>query len=197
MLRELSKIVDDNEHRGITEKDLQNAAAFLRRKQFVWREERGHKKNYDLITTFPDYFTDLFDAFGDEVFFDKHFDYCGLIPRSGSPLLAKRDTIFLLILGKLHDGEALKAATDNGRSQPSEALLLDEYEKLTGQEKPKSVETRESLKRLERAGIIKLGEINQDSNMNLITILPSIMRVLNSDFLNQLASFSVEEDADE
>jgi hypothetical protein len=163
----------------------------------VWREERGHKKNYDLITTFPDYFTDLFDAFGDEVFFDKHFDYCGLIPRSGSPLLAKRDTIFLLILGKLHDGEALKAATDNGRSQPSEALLLDEYEKLTGQEKPKSVETRESLKRLERAGIIKLGEINQDSNMNLITILPSIMRVLNSDFLNQLASFSVEEDADE
>lgn len=197
MLRELSKIVDDNEHRGITEADLQDAAAFLRRKQFVWSAERGHKVHYDLITSFPDYFTDLFDAFGDEMFFDKHFDYCGLIPRSGSPSLAKRDTIFLLILGKLHDGGALKAATDNGRSQPSESLLLDEYEKLTGLEKPKSSETRESLKRLERAGLVKLGEINLDSNMNLITILPSIMRVLNTDFLDQLASFAVEEDTDE
>lgn len=197
MLRDLAKIVDQNEHAGITEIDLENTAAALRQYQFVWREKRNHARHYDLLVKFQEYFENLFSAFGDTFFVDHHFSYCGIIPRSATPALKLRETIFLLILCKLHDGECRKACTENGRSKPSEAILLDEYVELTGKPKPSKSETNESLERLRKQGIIELGEYNPNTELRLITILPSIMRVVNTRFLDDLEQFKAGEKEEE
>jgi hypothetical protein len=194
MLRDLAKIVDQHENQGITELDIENTAAALRQHQFIWREKRNHSRHYDLLVKFQDYYEDLFGAFGDTFFIDHHFGYCGILPRSTTPSLKLRDTIFLLILCKLHDGECRKACTENGRSTPSEEILLDEYVELTGKPKPTKTETKESLDRLVKQGVIELGDFNPDTELRRITILPSIMRVVNSRFLDELEQFSQNAD---
>lgn len=189
MLRDLAKIVDQHEGQGITEIEIENTAAALRQHQFIWREKRNHSRHYDLLVKFQDYYENLFGAFGDIFFIDHHFGYCGILPRSTTPSLKLRDTIFLLILCKLHDGECRKACTENGRSTPSEEILLDEYIELTGKPKPTKTETKESLERLVKQGVIELGDHNPDTELRRITILPSIMRVVNSRFLDELEQF--------
>jgi len=190
MLRDLAKVVDQHESQGITELDIENAAAALRQHQFIWREKRNHSRHYDLLVKFQNYYENLFGAFGDNFFIDHHFGYCGILPRNTTPSLKLRDTIFLLILCKLHDGECRKACTENGRSTPSEEILLDEYIELTGKPKPTKTETKESLERLVKQGVIELGDHNPDTELRRITILPSIMRVVNSRFLDELEQFN-------
>ncbi len=61
---------------------------------------------------------------------------------------------------------------------------------LTGRPKPTKAETKESLERLVKQGVIELGEHNPDTELRRITILPSIMRVVNSRFLDELEQLS-------
>ena len=189
MLLELSRLVDANEQYGLTELDFQQAAARLRARQFVWKEKRGHGRSYDLLVKFESYFSNLFAAFGDEFFVDPHYGYCGIIPSTPRPQLNRLETIYLLLLAKMHDLECRKACSDNGRTKPSEAHLLDEYCAVTEREKPKPAETRAALHRLEKMGIIEQGEKNSETQMRSLTILPSIMRVVTSDFLTSLELF--------
>ena len=189
MLRDLERLVATNEQYGYSEQDIVDAAAFLRAKQFVWKERHGHGRHYDLICKFREYYENLFEAFGDEFFIDGHFGYCGILPRDSKPRLKKLETIYLLLLAKMHDIECRKALTSLGRSSPSESHLLDHYTRVTGKEKPKPSETSSALERLVRMGIIELGDHNPDSEMRRITILPSIMKVVTKDFLDDLKVF--------
>jgi hypothetical protein len=193
MLRDLQKLVDSNELSGLTEESFEETASILRQHQFVWRDKRGHSKHYDILVKYQDYYSNLFGAFGDLFFVDHHFGYCGIIPRSNTPVLKLRETLFLLLLARLHDGECRKACTENGRSSPSEDILLDQYVELTGKDKPKLSETKESLDRLVRYGVIELGSLNPDTELRKITILPSIMRVVNTSFIKDLEAFSVKD----
>ena len=189
MLLELSRLVDANEQYGFTELDFQQAAAKVRAHQFVWKEKRGHSRSYDLLVKFESYFSNLFAAFGDEFIVDPHFGYCGIIPSTAQPRLKQLETIYLLLLAKMHDMECRKACSENGRTKPSEAHLLDEYCAVTGREKPKQADTRAALHRLEKMGIIEQGDKNSETEMLSLTILPSIMRIVTSDFLSSLELF--------
>lgn len=170
--------------------DLTSAAARLREKQFIFKSKRGQSKTYEILLNQKEYFTDLFAAFGDEFFIDTHFGYCGILPSSNRPILKQLETIFLLILAKMHDLECRKARSENGRTNPSESILLDEYSQITGRDKPKPVETKSALERLAKVGVIELGDINEMSEMREIIILPSIMRVVTSRYLESLNTFS-------
>ena len=189
MLREFEKIIDNNPY-NIDAAELKAVAARLRERQFIFKEGRALGRTYDILVSQQDYFENLFAAFGDEFFVDSHFGYCGIIPSSNRPGLNQLETIFLLILTKMHDLECRKARSENGRSQPSEAILLDEYCLATGREKPKPRDTKAALDRLRKVGVIELGKINDLSEMQEITILPSIMRVVNSNYLASLSAFS-------
>ena len=189
MLREFEKIVDTNSN-GIDAAELKAVAARLRERQFIFKESRALGRTYDILVSQQDYFEDLFAAFGDEFFVDNHFGYCGIIPKANRPGLNQLETIFLLILAKMHDMECRKARSENGRSQPSEAILLDEYCLATGREKPKPRDTKSALDRLRKAGVIELGKVNELSEMQEITILPSIMRVVSANYLTALSAFT-------
>lgn len=188
MLRELGQLVDKYESRNITEEDLIAAVAELRSKQFVWQSGHGQSKLYETLrrADFRDYFENLFGAFGDTFFVNEQYAYCGIIPGKSTPVLKLNESFFLLILAKLHDGELRKGCCDNGRTNPSEDLLLDEYEKLTGRTKPKPRETYESLVRLAKYGVIELGKKNSETDMRQITILPSIMKVVSESFIEEM-----------
>jgi hypothetical protein len=190
MLRDLEKIINNNQH-SFTPENLTAAAARLRQNQFIFKDKRGQNRTYEILLNQQTYFTDLFSAFGDEFFVDTHFGYCGILPSSSKPVLKQLETIFLLILAKMHDLECRKARSENGRTNPSESILLDEYSQITGRDKPKPVETRSALERLAKVGVIELGDINEISEMREIIILPSIMRVVTTSYLESLNAFNV------
>jgi len=192
MLRELERLVEKHQEFGFSMSDFEDAASALRKRQFLWADMRGQRKHYDLVVRCRDYFEDLFGAFGDTLIIDNQFGYCGFIPRHSKPSLNRLQTIYLLILAKLHDAESRKACTENGRSQPSPGLLIDEYTQITEREKPKRQETMEALRRLEKQSVIQLGNIDEQSELPMITIMPNIHRVVNSQFLDVLDRFAEE-----
>lgn len=197
MLKELDKIVRENdvqEKKGYEQADLERAAAMLRRFQFIWKDTHGQKKTYDILVKYRDYYSDLFSAFGDQLFVDDIYGYCGFIPKAKIPnsSLRKLETVLLLILVKLHDEESRKACTDKGRSFPSEVLLVDEYMRLTNEAKPSKVELNAGLKTLKDMGVIELGNVNPQSEMRRITVLPSIMRIVTDEYMEELISFTTE-----
>lgn len=195
MLRDLEKIINNNHH-GFLPEDLTSAAARLREKQFIFKDKHGQGKTYEILVNQKEYFSDLFAAFGDEFFVDNHFGYCGILPHSSRPVLKQIETVFLLILAKMHDLECRKARSENGRTNPSESILLDEYSQITGRDKPKLTETRSALDRLAKVGVIELGDINEMSEMREIIILPSIMRVVTSRYIESLNAFSTTPSTD-
>ncbi len=190
MLRDLEKILDARENAAIEAAEIIETAAALRRRQFIWQDARGQGRHYDLLVRFESYFRDLFGAFGDQFFVDSHYRYCGIIPAGNGPALKQLETIFLLILAKLHDNEARNARTVNGRTSPSGEILLEEYSTITGKEKPLQRDAYAALERLAKYGVIQLGDINPETEMRIITILPSITRVVNQSFLDELALFT-------
>ncbi len=194
MLRDLEKLLDARENAAIEETEIIAAAAALRRRQFIWQDARGQGRHYDLLVRFETYFRNLFGAFGDQFFVDTHYRYCGIIPAGNGPALKQLETIFLLVLAKLHDTEARNARTENGRTSPGSEILLDEYTAITGKEKPLQRDAYAALDRLAKYGVIQLGDINPETEMRTITILPSITRVVNQSFLDELALFSGIED---
>ncbi len=205
MLKELEKIVRENEaqeKKGYEQVDLERASAMLRRYQFIWKDGHGHKKTYDILVKYREYYNDLFAAFGDQFFIDEIYGFCGFIPKAKIPhrSLRKLETILLLILMKLHDEESRKACTEKGRSFPSEVLLMDEYMQLTKEAKPAKVELNVALRALKDIGVIELGAVNPHSEMHRITVLPSIMRVVTDEYMEELLNFAEEdvgsEDAD-
>lgn len=191
MLQEFNRIVN-SESNKIDADELMSVASRLREKQFIFKDGHGQSRTYDVAVNQEAYFTSLFGAFGDEFFVDAHFGYCGILPRTSRPALNQLETIFLLILAKMHDLECRKARSIDGRTQPGEAVLLDEYSKATGREKPKAKDTKDALTRLRRAGVIELGGVNELTEMQEITILPSIMRVVSNTYLDSLEQFSLE-----
>lgn len=197
MLKELDKIVRENdaqEKRGYEQEDLERAAAMLRRYQFIWKNGHNQKNTYDILVKYREYYSDLFAAFGDQFFMDDIYGYCGFIPKARIPhsSLRKLETILLLILVKLHDEESRKACTEKGRSFPSEVLLIDEYMRLTHEVKPGKVELNTALKTLKDMGVIELGAANPDSEMLSITVLPSIMRIVTDEYMEELLNFTKE-----
>jgi hypothetical protein len=192
MLRELAQVVDKYESRGLTEIDFEDAAAALRQRQFLWSDGHGQRKHYDTIVSEEAYFRNLFAAFGDQLVVDLHFGYVGIIPRHAKPTLKRLPTIFLLLLAKLHDVESRKACTEYGRSIPQTDLLLDTYVQLTGRDKPKRQDTLEALRQLEQCGVIHVGVQDEMTCLPIVTVLPTITRVVSEFYLDELERFAQE-----
>jgi|GEM_PF-2777055 hypothetical protein len=190
MLRELEKIVSADGEASLEE--LQSAAAKLRDCQFIHRSKSSMKNTYELLIRYQSYYTNLFSAFGDEFIIDYTFEVCGIIPCQSRPSMKYLDTVYLLILAKLHNAECRFGGSENGRTQPNEAILLDEYCRLTGRDRPKTKDTRDSLERLARRQVIELGEVSSATDMATITVLPAIMYVVTSEWLTKLQAFEID-----
>ncbi|MCP4597879.1 DUF4194 domain-containing protein [Neptuniibacter sp.] len=193
MLNDLSKIVAKSIGKELDPDDFRNAARLLRKRQFLWAEKSHDRKHYELIRRFEDYFRDLFDAFDDEFIIDNQFGYIGIIPRlSSDSTMGLLPTLLLLILARLHDLESRRACTVNGRATPSPELLVDTYIELTGRPKPKQSDLNQALEVIRKHNVIEIGDKQESSEMQAITILPNIHRVVNNQYLQTLELFALE-----
>jgi hypothetical protein len=190
MLSDLTILLDRSENERFVEDDFYQAASLIRRKQFIWAGSHGQSKHYNLVMRFQEYFTNLFNAFGDEFVINNHFGYCGVMPKYQQRKMKALETVFLLILAKLYDSEARKACIENGRAQPSPSLLIETYMTLTGKEKPKYSDTMAALKLLSSSGIILLGEKDEVSELPTITVLPTISVILSEQYIVLLEQFT-------
>lgn len=194
MLRDLRILLDKPENEHLDEDDFYQAAAQIRRKQFIWYDGHGQRTNYNLVLKYKEYFANLFGAFGDEFILDNNFGYCGVIPKYHRGKMKQLDTLFLLILAKLYDTEARKACIENGKAKPSPSLLIDNYIELTGKEKPKISDTKEALNSLEKSGLISLGEKDEASELPTIVVLPTIKVILSEQYISLLERFTDDKD---
>jgi len=190
MLRDLKILLDKPENDHLEADDFYQAAAQIRRKQFIWYDRHGQRSNYNLVLKYKEYFSNLFGAFGDEFVLDNNFGYCGIIPKYHRGKMKQIDTLFLLILAKLYDTEARKACIENGKAKPSPSLLIDNYIELTGKEKPKYSDTKEALYSLQRSGLISLGEKDEASELPTIVVLPTIKVILSGQYISLLERFA-------
>lgn len=197
MLNDLHKIITRLNGKELDPKDFKQAARLLRKRQFLWADRSRDRKHYELIRRFEEYFRDLFDAFDDELIIDLQFGYIGIIPRASTDsTMGMLPTLMLLILARLHDIESRRACTVNGRATPSPELLVDTYVELTGRAKPKLSELNLALDIIRRHNVIEVGEKLESSDMNAITILPNIHRVVNAQYLQTLKLFAIEHGRD-
>ncbi|HCK91869.1 MAG TPA: hypothetical protein DHW71_02720 [Gammaproteobacteria bacterium] len=205
MLKDLEQILDKPENDHMHERDFEAAASYLLQKQSIWADGHGQKRHYDLMVRFSDYFETLFDAIGFDFVRDYKYGYCGILPRSGLPVMRKFDTLILLLLAKMHDEQSRKACTERGCSTPCLGVLLDLYTQLTGLEKPTRPDLLASLKTLARHGVIQIGDMDEQLNLPKITVTPAITHVVTADFLTSLEAYSehdettinFDEDADD
>ncbi|EBR1860390.1 DUF4194 domain-containing protein [Salmonella enterica] len=193
MLSDLTKTITRSGEGNIGPEDFRQAARALRKRQFLWADRPHDRKHYELIRRFEEYFSNLFDAFDDELIKDHLFGYIGIIPRSpGDSVMGVLPTLMLLIMARLHDLESRRACTVNGRASPSPELLVDTYVELTGKPKPKLSDLNQALDTIRRHNVIELGEKQESSDMRAITILPNIHKVVNSQYLQTLELFALE-----
>ncbi|HCC5835527.1 DUF4194 domain-containing protein [Citrobacter farmeri] len=193
MLSDLNKTLSRSGERTFEPEEFRQAARLLRKRQFLWAERPHDRKHYELIRRFEEYFSNLFDAFDDELIKDPQFGYIGIIPRSsGDAVMGVLPTLIMLIMARLHDLESRRACTVNGRASPSPELLVDTYTELTGKPKPRLSELNQALDVIRRYNVIELGEKQESSDMRAITILPNIHRVVNSQYLQTLELFALE-----
>ena len=194
MLKDLEQILDKPENDHMHERDFEAAASYLLQKQFIWADGHGQKRHYDLMVRFSDYFETLFDAIGFDFVRDYKYGYCGILPRSGLPVMRKFDTLILLLLAKMHDEQSRKACTERGCSTPCLGVLLDLYTQLTGLEKPTRPDLLASLKTLARHGVIQIGDMDEQLNLPKITVTPAITHVVTADFLTSLEAYSEQDE---
>ncbi|MDA0150799.1 DUF4194 domain-containing protein [Vibrio sp. Makdt] len=186
MLRELKEI--ESKTSADYADSLRNTAAYLLKKQWVWKGKRGQKEHFKLCEDNQTYFHKLFDGLNMMWYYDRNFGYAGILPRGSGKRLDITSTLFLLILRKMYDAEASMGRTELGRVKPPTAELLNQYEQVKG-ERLLITETSTALDNLRRKGIIELGSRDPDTKLHEIIVLPNITRVVNPAYLETLNRF--------
>lgn len=176
---------------------LRDAAAYLLQRQWVWREKRGQKQYFRLCEENQTYFNKLFDALKMNWYFNRNFGYAGVLPRGTGKQMDIISSLFLLILRQMYDAEASMGRTDIGRVNPPTDELLNLYEQVKG-EMPLITETNAALESLKRKGVIELGNRDAETKLYEITVLPNIIRVVTTGYLEMLDRFidSYSDDSD-
>lgn len=186
MLRELKDI--ESKTSSDYADNLRNTAAYLLRKQWVWKGKRGQKEHFKLCEENQTYFHKLFDALEMTWYYDRNFGFAGILPRGSGKQLDITSTLFLLILRQMYDTEASMGRTEHGRVKPPTTELLNQYEQVKG-DKPLITDTSAALDNLRRKGIIELGEKDPDTKLHEVIVLPNITRVVSPDYIGTLNRF--------
>jgi hypothetical protein len=89
MLRDLSKIIDDEDSEGgdgeRLQRELRQAAQSLWRAQFIYENDWGMKTSYEVLRRYTGYFENLFDALGYRVVGRPNDGYVGLVANELPP----------------------------------------------------------------------------------------------------------------
>ena len=169
----------------VDENTLTTTAAYLLRKQFVFRNQPGDQSHFQIVDKYYQYFEKAFSFFGAELTRNYDSAYIGYIPKKQLSSLKLVETACLLTLRLIYDQEKLSGMgnTMDGTVSVSGDRVIQEYRINTGRDDlGKSVSFKEAMKPLRQKSIIRLGDKNIESDVEDIIILPSIEAVIDKHY---------------
>jgi hypothetical protein len=186
MFREIQNLIANGD---IEEDELTSAAAYLLRKQFIFRSHSGDQGHYKIIDRYFLQFENAFSFFGAELIRDTDAAYIGFIPKKVLSTLKLTETACLLTLRLIYDQEKLSGISDthDGSVVIAGERFVSEYVRNTGRSELSNKQAfREAMKPLRQKSIIRLGEKSHDSDIEDIIIYPSIEAVIDKHYAANL-----------
>jgi hypothetical protein len=186
MFREIQNLIANGD---IEEDELTSAAAYLLRKQFIFRSHSGDQGHYKIIDRYFLQFENAFSFFGAELLRDTDAAYIGFIPKKVLSTLKLTETACLLTLRLIYDQEKLSGISDthDGSVVIAGERFVSEYVRNTGRSELTNKQAfREAMKPLRQKSIIRLGEKSHDSDIEDIIIYPSIEAVIDKHYAANL-----------
>lgn len=194
MLRDLSKLIDDEDSEGgdgdQLQKELRQAAQQLWRAQFIYENDWGMKTSYEVLRRHMGYFENLFDALGYRVVGRPNDGYVGLVATDLPPRQSmKLDESLLLLVMRLHYEEAFTRfeAKEFGEVEVDSEQILQIYEDRTHRERPNFGRVKEMLAGFRQRGLVRI-EDQDDKNFTLF-LRPALPIVVSKDTLGSLEEF--------
>lgn len=197
MFREIENLIASGD---IEEDTLTSAAAYLLRKQFVFRSHSGDQAHYQVIDRYFLHFEKAFAFFGAELVKDTDAAYIGFIPKKALSTLKLVETACLLTLRLIYDQEKLTGISDthDGSVVIAGERFMSEYVRNTGRSELNNKQAfREAMRPLRQKSIIRLGEKSRDTDVEDIIIYPSIEAVIDKHYAaNLIHALENEQDDD-
>ncbi|MDF0499039.1 DUF4194 domain-containing protein [Bradyrhizobium yuanmingense] len=194
MLRDLSKLIDDEDSEGgdgdRLQKDLRQAAQSLWRAQFIYENDWGMKTSYEVLRRYMGYFENLFDALGYRVVGRPNDGYVGLVANELPPRQSmKLDESLLLLVLRLHYEEAFTRfeAKEFGEVEAESKQILQIYEDRTHRERPNFGRVKEILTAFSWRGLVRI--VDQDDKNFTLFLRPALPIVVSKDTLGSLEEF--------
>jgi hypothetical protein len=189
MLNELRRLLE--KHVALTEADLRNAANALLTQQFLYLENDRQLPHYRLVTQHIEYYRDLFDALGWKLLVDNDFGYVGILPsdeESYQPL-SLEETLLLFIAAQMFEEGVEARQTRNGRVYISSEDMLARYESLTRRDRPKITDFRDTLKLLQRHGLVFKEDDDPVTKLPRLALLPALRQIAGERIMTRLESY--------
>ena len=194
MLRDLSKLIDDEDSEGgdgdHLQKELRQAAQQLWRAQFIYENDWGMKTSYEALRRHMGYFENLFDALGYRVVGRPVDGYVGLVANELPPRQSmKLDESLLLLVLRLHYEEAFTRfeAKEFGEVEVESEQILQIYEDRTHRERPNFGRVKEILAAFRQRGLVRI--VEQDDKIFTLFLRPALPIVVSKDTLGSLEEF--------
>lgn len=189
MLNELRRLLE--KHVALTEADLRNAANALLTQQFLYLENDKQLPHYRLVTQHIEYYRDLFDALGWQLLVDNDFRYVGILPSDEETYLPLNleETLLLFIAAQMFEEGVETRQTRNGRVYVSSEDMLARYESLTRRDRPKITDFRDSLKLLQRHGLILKEDDDPVTKLPRLALLPALRQIAGEHIMARIESY--------
>jgi hypothetical protein len=201
MLRDLSKLIDDEDSEGGNgdqlQKDLRQAAQQLWRAQFIYENDWGMKNSYEVLRRHTGYFENLFDALGYRVVGRPNDGYVGLVAIELPPRQSmKLDESLLLLVLRLYYEEAFSRfeAKEFGEVEVESEQILQIYEDRTHRPRPNFGRVKEILTGFRHRGLVRI--VEQDDKLFTLFLRPALPIVVSQDTLGSLEEFVSRSTAD-
>ena len=199
LLKELAAIVRNAEDRDEEIEDKVREAAYqLQSRQFLYRHKVRHRKHYELVLAYSDYFLSLRDAMNYELVITEERGYIGILPRSFARRMSLNSTLLLFAMRFIYDQELTAFnAEDDGSVQ----ITLEDFEtrcrQFTKRDVAKSLsDFKHQLEPFVQIGVVEVGADENRPEIERLKIYPSIAALLSGDMLKRVEVYIRAEDVD-
>ena len=192
MLSEFQAIIDRATGPSVDtiEADLRSVARLLLDRQFIFADDHGAQKRFDLVRRHKSYFEDLFDAIGFDLVVDDKERLVGILDKENvAPRTLKViESMFLLALRVRYE-ESVKAFNlkEFGRADARLSDIWRLIEERTGRARPAQTKCREIVQAFQRNGIVRIVEELPEGDAEL-EIRPVIRLAMPEAALDALAA---------
>lgn len=171
----------------VTEAEIAESAAYLLKKQFIFREQHGDRRHYAFIDKYWLLFEKAFAFFGATLEIYHEAGFMGYKPMRDFSSLKIVETSILLVLRLLYHDEKISGASEFSAVMISGERFYSAYRKLTGRDDLATKGSlNEALTPLRQKSIIRMGDEDSESDMRDIIILPSIEVVVDKEHATNL-----------